>query len=237
MRQRHASAHQRSGRQRLRSAHRRRLCRWQSRLPHGAVHVIERDAIFAERRATGAGVSHARRDAHAGICAALQAGAAAGALCVVDTCNARAEGRALYMRQHHRTSEHLRLHPQQTPRCVLLSFDPLLAGSGGGGSPPEGSPATLAAGVYRATLLERVRARAAAEGHPTFPSDDELQQKALDGTLAAMEWPGQAEACASGARLLRVDPCVPPEQQLAPVLEALFEAFWWTDSVDRWILG
>ena len=65
----------------------------------------------------------------------------------------------------------------------------------------------------------------------------ELQQKALDGTLAAMEWPGQAEACASGARLLRVDPCVPPEQQLAPVLEALFEAFWWTDSVNSWILG
>lgn len=39
---------------------------------------------------------------------------------------------------------------------------------------------------------------------------------------------GQAEACASGARLLRVEPGVPPEQQLASVLEALFEAFWWT---------
>jgi len=39
---------------------------------------------------------------------------------------------------------------------------------------------------------------------------------------------GQAEACASGARLLRVEPGVPREQQLASVLEALFEAFWWT---------
>ena len=147
------------------------------------------------------------------------------------------------MQQHHTPalSVQPRLHPQQAPRCVLLSFDPHLAESGGGvaesgggGRPPEGCPpaatpaAAAAAVLYRATLLERVRARAAAEGHPTFPSDDELQQKALDGTLAAMEWPGQAEACASGARLVRVDPCVPTEQQLAPVLEALFEAFWWT---------
>ena len=46
--------------------------------------------------------------------------------------------------------------------------------------------------AYRATLLERARARAAAEGHPTFPSDAALQQSALDATLAAMEWPGQA---------------------------------------------
>ena len=148
------------------------------------------------------------------------------------------------MRQHHRPSAtgRLQLHPQQAPRCVLLSFDPLRdpelpAASEGGRSPPEGQglqgsprPATPAAGAaaYRATLLERVRARAAAEGHPTFPSADALQQQALDGTLAAMEWPGQAEARASGARLLWVDPRVPPERQLAAVLEALFEAFWWT---------
>ena len=181
---------------------------------------------------------------------AKQAGAAAGALCVVDSCNARAEGRALYMHQHqhHQPSEHPHPHPhpqphpqpqpQQAPRCVLLSFDPHLeprpaerGGPGDGGPPePEGPPATPApaAAAYRASLLERVRARAVAEGHPTFPSDDRLQQKALDGTLAAMEWPGQAEAAASGARLVRVDPRAPLEPQLALVLEALSEVFWCT---------
>ena len=148
--------------------------------------------------------------------------------------------------QHHTPapSVHPHPHPQQAPRCVLLSFDPHLAESGGGvaesgggGRPPEGCPpaatpaVAAAAALYRATLLGRVRARAAAEGHPTFPSDNALQRKALDGTLAAMEWPGQAEACASGARLVRVDPCVPTEQQLALVLEALFGAFWWTVNI------
>jgi hypothetical protein len=46
--------------------------------------------------------------------------------------------------------------------------------------------------------------------------------------LRSSTYDGQAEACASGACLLRVEPGVPPEQQLAAVLEALFEAFWWT---------
>ena len=128
--------------------------------------------------------------------------------------------------QQHWPSQHC--PPQQTPRCVLLSFDPHRVGSGGDASPPELSAASAAA--HRATLLERVRARAAAEGHPTFPSDDEPQQKALDGTLAAMEWPGQAEASARGARLVRVDPCVPLEQQLPFVLEAVFGAFWWAQG-------
>ena len=117
---------------------------------------------------------------------------------------------------------------------MLLSFDPRPdPGDEAGGPPPDAghdAPARPPHGAthHRAVLLERVRARAAAEGHPTFPAEDEQQQQqALDGTLAAMEWPTRAEASARGARLVRVDPRAPVERALADALEAVFEAVWW----------
>ena len=216
-------------------------------LPQCTVNNIERDAIYAARRAAGAGVKHARRGTMADVCAALQVGAAVGALCIVDSCNARTEGRAFYMRQHQP-----RQHPPstqrargdsgsgssdrkglvvqtgtQSPRCVLLSFDPHPAEGGETDSLLEGGKSPASQAAHRAMLLERVRARAWTEGHPTFPVDDEPQQQALDGTLAAMEWPTRAEVRARGQRLIRVDPHVAVERQLSALLESVFEVFWW----------
>lgn len=204
------------------------LCRaLAAALPAGAARLIERDALFASRRAAGAGLARARREAADDLSAALRAAAAAGDVALVDSCNARRDGR------HHYLQQLLQPDGGQAPmrRCMLLSMAPECIAA----SSADAVAAAAAATEYRAALLARVRQRAAGEGHPTFPGCDEAeaQERALDATLAAMEWPTEAEARALGARLL----LVPPPQADASegpsraVLDAVFAAFFWPMAV------
>ena len=159
-------------------------------LPEGALRVVERDAVFAERRrANSSGsVARAKRETHAALAESVREAVASEQVCVLDSCNASTSGRNYYWELLEKSqaegARFRRGDPTARVRRLILSFEPRLGGA----------LATESA-AHRDMLLLRVRGRALHRGHPTFPGAEhgDKQERALDLTLSAMEWPRKTE--------------------------------------------